>query len=119
MTFIQAFLIALVGVEIAVAAQLLLKDAATKDYSTFLQQYLNFRVIAAYGMMFLSTFFSIIAYRVLPLSFGPIMTALATISVTVLSRVIYHERFTQRKIYGFALIIAGILLFLVPGARIL
>lgn len=119
MTFFQAFLIALVGIEVAVAAQLLLKGAATRDYSSFLRQYLNIRVIAAYGMMFISTLFSIIAYRVLPLSFAPIMTALATISVTVLSRVIYHERFTRRKIYGFALIIAGILLFLVPGVRIL
>lgn len=119
MTFIQAFLIALIGVEIAVAAQLLLKGAATKDYSTFFQQYVNIRVILAYAMMFLSTFFSVIAYRVLPLSYAPIMTALATVSVTVFSRVIYRERFTQRKIFGFAFIIAGILLFLVPGLRIL
>lgn len=118
MTLIQAFLIALIGIEIAVAAQILLKGAASKDYSSFIQQYLNIRVIVAYAMMFLSTFFSVIAYRVLPLSFAPIMTALATVSVTVLSRVIYRERFTQRKVYGFTFIVVGILLFLVPGMRI-
>lgn len=118
MTFIQAFLIALIGIEIAVIAQLLLKSAASKDYSKFFRQYLNLRVIVAYCLMFISTFFGVIAYRILPLSFAPIMTALATLSVTTLSRIIYHEQFTLRKIYGFALIITGILFFLIPSMRI-
>lgn len=118
-SLIQAFVIGLIGVEVAVIAQLLLKSAASVEYETMLKQYLNVRVILGYGLMVLSTLFTVISYRVLPLSYGPIMNALATLSLALLSWLIFKEEFTPRKILGFALIIGGILLFLIPGWRIL
>lgn len=115
----QAFIIGLIGAEVAVFAQLLLKSAATFEYETVLKQYLNPRVILGYGLMVLSALITVIAYRVLPLSYSPIMNALATLSLAILSWLIFKEKFTARKVLGFALIIGGILLFLVPGWRIL
>lgn len=118
-SFLQAFVIGLIGIEVAVIAQLLLKSAASIEHETVIKQYLNARVILGYVLMVLSTVFTIIAYRVLPLSYSPIMNALATLSLAALSWFVFKEEFTSRKILGFALIIIGILLFIVPGWRIL
>lgn len=119
MTFVQSFIVAVIGVEIAVLAQVLLKRSAMFNYDSVIRQYLNWRVILAYAMMVLSTLFSLFAYRVLPLSYAPIMNAISTLSITIFSRFIFNEEFTKRKVVGFALIILGILVFLIPGVRIL
>lgn len=110
--FTSHCLIMLAGVVIAGLSQLFLKNAATKTYDTFLQQYLNWRVILGYGMMVLSTLCTVIAQRVIPLSMGPIWDASGQIFVLMISFFILKEHISKRKFTGLCIMIAGILIFL-------
>lgn len=100
------------GTLIAAFSQILLKTAAKKSYDTVIRQYLNVRVVAAYGMLLLSTFCSLVALRVVPLSFTPVADAAGQIFVVLLSFLILRERPGKRKLLGLGVIVAGMLIFL-------
>jgi multidrug transporter EmrE-like cation transporter len=111
--FTSHCLIMLAGVIIAALSQFILKKAATREYKRFIDQYLNWRVVVGYGMMVLSTFCTIIAQRVIPLSMSPIWDACSQIFVLSIGFFILHESLTKRKLTGVALMLAGILIFLI------
>lgn len=56
-------LILILSVVVASFAQILLKKSAAKTYSSPIKEYLNVYVICGYGMMFLSMFITVMAYR--------------------------------------------------------
>ena len=58
-----SILILILSVIIASFAQILLKKSAAKTYSSPIREYLNVYVICGYGMMFLSMFITVLAYR--------------------------------------------------------
>ncbi len=105
----------LLGVFISAVAQVLLKKAAMRQYDSFRAQYLNPRVLLAYGIFFAATFLSIFAYRVVPLSMGAILEATGYIYVTVFGVLIFGERITAQRLLALALIIAGIVVYSVFG----
>ena len=73
----------LAGTFFTAISQVLLKQSANKKYSNPLLEYLNWRVIVAYGIFF----------------------------VLIFSRVILNEKITKGKLVGNLLIIAGILIY--------
>ena len=97
---------------IAGISQFVLKKAADKDYKRWIDQYLNWRVIIGYGMMFLSTFCSVYAQKVVPLSMSPIWDACSQIFVLSIGFFILHEHVSRKKLLGVCIMIAGILIFL-------
>ena len=101
----------LIGVFISSVAQVILKKAAEKQYSSVIKEYLNVRVISAYAIFFAATFLSIFAYRVVPLSMGAILEATGYIWVTFFSVMIFHEKVGKEKILALAMIIAGIVVY--------
>ncbi|MBR2810478.1 MAG: multidrug transporter [Solobacterium sp.] len=105
-------LIMLAGVTIAALSQLILKKAADKHYDSLIQQYMNVPVMLGYGMMFGSTFCTILAHRKLPLSWSPLWDAASQILVILIGLLVLHEKISKRKAAGFCLMIAGILIFL-------
>lgn len=107
--------IMLVGVFISSVAQVLLKKAAQKKYDSVLQEYLNLPVITAYAIFFAATFLSIYAYKVVPLSMGPIIEATGYIYVTIFGVTIFNEKINKQKIFALALIIGGIAVYSVFG----
>ena len=48
---------------VASFAQVLLKKAAQEPHENFIKEYLNFKVIAGYGLMFVGMGLSMFAYR--------------------------------------------------------
>ena len=98
------------SVLVAACSQILLKTAADKIYSSRLREYLNVPVIAGYGLMGVSLVMTMVAYRGVPLSYGPVIEALGYVFVAVLGWIFLKERLTGRKAAGMVLIIAGILL---------
>ena len=88
----------LIGVLVSAISQVLLKKAAMKHYENHLKEYLNPMVIFAYAMFVGTTFLSIIAYRGIPLSMGPILEATSYIYVTIFGVKIFHERLNKKKI---------------------
>lgn len=112
MLYIGVFL---VSVFISSVSQIILKSSADKEKKSFLQEYLNVKVITAYGLFFVSSLITILAYKYVPLSMGPILEASGYIFVAVLGFLFLKERIGKRKLAGLCCIIAGITIFSVAG----
>ena len=62
-----------------------------------------------------TTFLSILAYKVIPLSMGSVLEATGYIYVTVFGVVIFKEKLNRKKLVALALIIIGIVIYSVFG----
>lgn len=102
---------ALFGVFISGISQVLLKKSAAKKYDSPVREYLNPLVIVAYALFFAATLLSVYAYKVIPLSMGPILDATGYVYVTVFGVAIFHERLNRRRCIALALIILGIVVY--------
>lgn len=107
--------ILLFGVFISAVSQVLLKKAAEKQYESWLREYLNPLVIAAYGIFFLATFCTIYAYKVIPLSMGPILESTSYLYVTLFGVTIFKEKLNRKKLGALVLIIGGIAVYALAG----
>lgn len=103
--------ILLLGTFISAVSQVILKKAALKTYDSKVAEYLNFPVIFAYTLFVVTTFMCIIAYRVVPLSFGPVLESTSYLYVTVFGVLIFKEKITKKKVLALALILAGIAVY--------
>ncbi len=107
--------IMLVGVFMSSVAQVLLKKEAGKVHDSVIKEYLNLRVVIAYLIFFFATFLAIYAYKVVPLSLGPILEATGYIYVTIFGVVFFKEKVGGLKIIALALIIGGIVVYALWG----
>lgn len=103
--------IMLFGVLISSFSQVLLKTAANKQYTTRLKEYLNIHVIIAYLLFFLSSICTLLAYRVIPLSMGPILESASYIFVSAFGYFAFQEKIGKRKLGALLLIICGIVVY--------
>lgn len=108
-------LILLIGVFISAISQVMLKKAAQKEYKNHLQEYLNPLVIIAYALFVGCTFLSILAYKGIPLSMGPILEATSYFYITFFGVKIFGEKINMKKCIALGLIISGILIYSVWG----
>lgn len=67
----------------------------------------------AYGLFFASTLATLFAYKVVPLSMGPILEASGYVWVALLSRIVLGEQIKPKKMIGLLVILAGIVVFAV------
>ena len=105
-------LLILLSVVIAAISQILLKKAARIGYDSRLKEDLNRNVIGGYALLLLTTLINIVAYsRGVELKSGAIIESLGFVLVMILSRVIFQEKITGRKLIGNLLIVAGIIVF--------
>ena len=101
----------LFSVFISSVSQILLKKAANRTYETPLKEYLNPLVVGAYGLFFCSVILTMLALKYVPLSKSPILESTGYIFVSVMGYIFLKERFTRRKLCGFALILSGVIIF--------
>lgn len=105
-------LLVIVSVLAAAGAQMLLKQGAKKEYSSFVRQYLNPWVIGGYGIMGTSLLLNIFC-----LSHGvqvkevSIIESLSYLFVPLLSWLFFKEKVTWRKAGAVAVIMAGVVVF--------
>lgn len=104
-------LVLMTGVFVSAVSQVMLKKAALKTYDSPMKEYLNPMVIIAYILFFGTTFLSILAYKGIPLSMGPIIEATSYIYVTFFGVKIFHEKMNRKKYLALGLIIAGIVIY--------
>lgn len=103
----------LIGTFISSVAQVMLKKAAMKEYTSHVREYLNPTVIIAYIVFFGSTFLSIFAYKVVPLSMGAILEATSYIYVTIFGVTIFKETITKKRMIALVIILTGIVIYAV------
>lgn len=104
-------LIFLFGTFISSISQVLLKKAAMRTYPSKIKEYVNPLVIGAYSIFLIATLTTVLAYRVVPLSLGPILEATSYFYITFFGVWLFKERIDRRKIVALLLIVSGILLY--------
>ena len=101
----------LFSVFISSVSQIMLKTSANINYKRWIDEYLNPKVIVAYGLFFASSLLTVFAYKYVPLSMGPILEATGYVFVSVLGYFVLKEKIGKRKIIGLIIIISGIIIF--------
>lgn len=104
-------LLGVAGSLIASLSQVLLKTESGKAHGSFLKEYLNVRVIAAYLLLAASVLLTMLAYRGLPLSMGPVFESCSYVFVTLFGVLLFKEKLGRRRLPALLLIFAGILLY--------
>ena len=108
-------LVILFGTFISAVSQVMLKKSAMKPHDSIVREYANPLVIGAYGLFFLATLCSVIAYRGIPLSLGAVLESTSYLYVTWFGVTIFHESVTKRKWIALALILTGIIVYSLFG----
>lgn len=101
----------LAGVFVSAISQVILKKAAMKRYDNPVREYLNPLVVIAYALFVVTTLMTILAYRVVPLSMGPILEATGYIYVAFFGVVVFGETLNKGKIVALGLILSGIAIY--------
>ncbi len=97
------------SVFISSVSQIILKTSADMKYDSRIREYLNPRVIIAYGIFFLATFITIYAYKGIPLSAGPILETTGYLWISLLGYFILKEKISRRKLTGLIVVVVGII----------
>lgn len=97
------------SVLISAVSQIILKSSADIKYDSKIKEYLNPRVIIAYGIFFLATLVTVFAYKGIPLSLGPILETTGYLWVSLLGYFILKEKISKRKLAGLVIVVLGII----------
>lgn len=93
-------------------SQILLNISAAKPHKSRIFEYLNPWVILSYGILFVTLAVNIYLLRFMDLKAQNAIASSTYVFVMLLSRVIFGEKITPKKLLGNLCIIGGILLFL-------
>ncbi len=110
-TMLPYIVVILLSVFLASVSQVLLKKAALRQYDSFLKEYLNPLVISAYTLFFGTTVLTLLAYKGIPLSLGPVLETTAYFYITLFGVFIFKEKITKKKLLALGMIVGGIILF--------
>ena len=105
----------LLGVFISAISQVILKKASMKKHDSVIKEYFKPFVIFAYVLFVGTTFLSILAYKGIPLSMGPILEATSYIYVTIFGVTIFKEKMNSKKVVALGMIIVGIVVYAIAG----
>ena len=108
---IIGILIVLIGTFFSAISQVLLKQSANMEYKNPLWEYLNWRVILAYGIFFGVLLLNTWCYTKVDMKFGPVIDTAAYVFVLLFSWRILKEKISRGKIIGNLIIILGILVY--------
>ena len=106
-------LILIVATVFSAFSQVLLKQSARRDHKSWIYEYLNWRVITAYGIAFAVLFANTWACTGIDVRYGPVIDTLTYVFVMIFSFVLLKERFSRGQLIGNLIIIAGILIYTV------
>lgn len=93
-------------------SQVLLKQSANKTYKNPVFEYLNWRVLTAYGISFAVLFLNMFAYTKVDMKYGAVIDTFSYVFVMLLSWMILREKFSKGQIVGNLLIITGVFIYM-------
>ena len=106
--------IVILSVFAAACAQMLLKQGARMNYTTWWRQYINVWVIGGYVIMACSLVLNIFCMsRGVQVKEVSVIESLSYLFVPTLAFFLFKEQLTKRKLCAIAIIICGIILFFV------
>ena len=84
-------LLMFLGTFFSAISQVLLKQSAGKTYKSVIYEYLNWRVIVAYGISFSTLLLNTYAFTVVDMKYGAVIDTFSYVFVMVLSWLILKE----------------------------
>ena len=105
------FLLVLFTAFLSAVSQILLNSSSSKTHKNFIFEYLNWRVILSYFILFGTLALNIVALKHLEVKTVNALGAACYFFLLVLSHFILKEKIGKKKLIGNALIIAGIIIF--------
>ena len=104
-------LLMFVGTFFTAFSQLLLKQSANKSYKSWIYEYLNWRVITAYGIFAGVLLLNTYAYTRVDMKYGAVIDTFSYVFVMILSYFVLKEKFTKGKLIGNLLIMTGVFIY--------
>lgn len=104
-------LLMLAGTFFSAISQVLLKQSANITYKNPVREYLNWRVILAYGIFFGVLLLNTFCYTRVDMRYGPVIDTATYVFVLIFSWAILKEKITKGKLIGNIIIVAGILIY--------
>ncbi len=101
----------LLGVFVSAVSQVMLKKSASREHGSVVKEYLNPLVVFAYVLFVGATLLSVLSYKGIPLSMGPVLDATGYLWVTLFGVTIFRERMNAKKLLALALIVCGIVIY--------
>ena len=92
-------------------SQLLLKQSANIEHENWIREYVNWRVITAYGIFAVVLLLNIWAFTKVDLKYGAVIDTCTYVFVMLLSMTFLHEKIPTGRIIGNAIIMAGIIIY--------
>lgn len=92
-------------------SQLLMKQSANIKRDNWIYDYLNWRVITAYGIAFTVLLINTYAFTGIDMKYGSVIDAFSYVFVMLLSYFILKEKFTKGQLIGNLIIISGVLIY--------
>lgn len=96
---------------LASLSQVILKQATIKKYDKTYKEYLNFRVIFAYVIFFITMLMVMYGYKYIPLSLGIMLDCSTYIYIPLLGICFLGEKINFQKIIGIFFIVLGIFMY--------
>lgn len=105
-------LLVILNVFVAAGAQMLLKKGASREWGTFIRQYLNGWVVGGYSLMILTMVVNIYAIgKGVMVKDISIIESLSYLFVPCLSWIFFREKLGWMKIVAIAVIMTGVIVF--------
>ena len=92
-------------------SQVLMKQSAQIEHKSWIYEYLNWRVILAYGIAFAVLMVNTYAYTEVDIKYASIIDSFSYVNVMLFSYLLLKEQFTKTQLIGNLIIIAGILIY--------
>lgn len=92
-------------------SQVLMKQSAQMEHKSWIYEYLNWRVILAYGIAFTVLMVNTYAYTEVDIKYASIIDSFSYVNVMLFSYLLLKEKFTRMQLVGNLIIIAGILIY--------
>lgn len=106
--------IVILSVFAAACAQMLLKQGARMNYTTWWRQYINVWVIGGYAIMACSLVLNIFCMsRGVQVKEVSVIESLSYLFVPTLAFFLFKEQLTKRKLCAITIIICGIIIFFI------
>jgi drug/metabolite transporter (DMT)-like permease len=110
---VKYFLMAFFAVFLTAIAQILLKSGANYSLavSVKIKRYINIYTLGGYFLFFTVTLINTYAYKYLPIKYAVTVLPFTYIIVTLLSFLIFNERFTKKQKLSYLVILIGVIVY--------
>lgn len=95
----------------AACSQILLKTSSMRKHRHPVFEFINWRVLTSYGILFLTTMINMYAMRYVAYKYVPVTGTISYAFVILLSSIFLKERIGRNKLLGMIFILGGIMVF--------